>query len=429
MTDQPTDPTTELVARAAAEPTGYLQLIRGNSDFQLLWLGQIVSLFGDWFNLIASAALIAQLTESGLAVGGLFVIRMLAQFVGTQAGGVAADRYNRKRLLIATDLTRAGVVLGFLLVRGADQVWLLYTLTALLMAISGIFFPTRTAILSDICPKREIGAANALTATTWSVMLAVGSALGGIAAGAWGIYQAFAIDSISFLASAALISRIRYQRAGPPHAAGMRQVIEEYVDGFRYLRRELDVLFITLHKAALGLLISGAAINVVMVQISDSVFVIGDGGATGLGIIFAAVGAGTGIGPIVARRLTRDQPRQIRWSLSAFYLLAGLGLLVAAPLGSFGGVLLGMFVRTFAVGTIWVFGTQLLYHLVPEDYQGRVFSVEIALFTLSSAASGALGGWLLDATSIGLGGMMRLMAASALVPMLLWTLWMRARRK
>lgn len=425
MTEQPLEPTSELTPPA---PVGYLALVSHNRDFRYLWFGQIVSLFGDWFNLIASAALIAQLTQSGLAVGGLFVIRMLAQFVGTQFGGVAADRYNRKSLLILTDLARAAVVLGFLLVRGPGQVWLLYTLTSILMAISGVFFPTRTAMLADITTKREIGAANALTASTWSVMLAVGSGLGGIAAGEWGIYQAFAIDAVSFLASALLIGQVQYRRIQPAQRADLAAVFADYLDGFRYLRRELDVLFVTLHKAALGLLIAGGAINVVMVQISEGVFVIGEGGATGLGIIFATVGAGTGIGPILSRRFTRDQPQRIRWSLSAFYLLGALGLLVAAPLASFAGVLLGMFLRTFAVGAIWVFTTQLLYTMVPERYQGRVFSVEIAFFTLGSAASGAIGGWALDATPIGLGGLMRLMAASAALPLLLWTLWMRLRR-
>ena len=75
-----------------SQPVSYSQLIRGNANFRYLWSGQIVSLFGDWFNLIASAALIAQLTQSGLAVGALFVIRMLAQFVGTQVGGAARDQ-------------------------------------------------------------------------------------------------------------------------------------------------------------------------------------------------------------------------------------------------------------------------------------------------------------------------------------------------
>jgi MFS family permease len=406
-------------------PVSYLQLIRGNVDFRYLWSGQIVSLFGDWFNLIGSAALIAQLTQSGLAVGGLFVIRMLAQFVGTQVGGVAADRYNRKRLLILTDVTRAIVAFGFLLVRGPDQVWFLYALTALLMGISGIFFPTRTAILADIVTKRELGSANALSSTTWSVMLAVGSALGGFAAGQWGIYQAFAVDGLSFLVSAALIAGVRYQHEDTGRKAELRAVLDEYMDGLRYLKRESDILFITLHKAALGLMIAGGAINIVMVQISEGIFVIGEGGATSLGILFAVVGLGTGVGPILSRRITGDRERALRLILPPFYLLATLGLVVAAQITSFGTVLLGMFLRTFAVGGIWVFTTQLLYQRVPENYQGRVFAVEIAVFTLGSAISGAFGGWLLDTTSIGLSGLMWLMAVASLIPAVLWSVWLR----
>jgi MFS family permease len=258
-------------AQEQSQSVSYLQLIRGNVDFRYLWSGQIVSLFGDWFNLIGSAALIAQLTQSGLAVGGLFVIRMLAQFVGTQVGGVAADRYNRKRLLILTDITRAIVAFGFLLVRGPEQVWFLYALTALLMAISGVFFPTRTAILADIVTKRELGSANALSSTTW-------------------IYQAFAVDGLSFLVSAALIAGVRYQHEDTGRKAELRAVLDEYMDGLRYLKRETDILFITLHKAALGLMIAGGAIYIVMVQISEGIFVIGEGGATSRGILFAVVG-------------------------------------------------------------------------------------------------------------------------------------------
>ena len=406
-------------------PVGYLQLIRANVDFRYLWAGQIVSLFGDWFNLIGSAALIAQMTQSGLAVGGLFVIRMLAQFVGTQVGGVAADRYNRKHLLILTDITRAVVAFGFLLVRSPDQIWLLYSLSALLMAISGVFFPTRTAILADIVAKRELGTANALTSTTWSVMLAVGSALGGLAAGQWGIYQAFAVDGFTFLISAALIAKVRYQRTDTAEESDLRAVLKEYTDGLRFLRRDVDILFITLHKAALGLLIAGGAINIVMVTISESIFVIGEGGATGLGIMWGVVGVGTGVGPIAMRRFTGDRQRALRLVLSPMYLLAAVGLIVAAPILSFGSVLLGMFLRTFAIGAIWVFTTQLLYQLTPENYQGRVFAVEIAAFTLGSAISGAIGGWLLDTTAIGLSGLMWLMAASALIPAVLWTVWLR----
>jgi predicted MFS family arabinose efflux permease len=259
-------------------------------------------------------------------------------------------------------------------------------------------------------------------------MLAVGSALGGFAAGQWGIYQAFAVDGLSFLVSAALIARVRYQHADTGQKADLRALLDEYMDGLRYLKREADILFITLHKAALGLLIAGGAINIVMVQISDSIFVIGEGGATSLGILFAVVGLGTGIGPILSRRITGDRERSIRLILPPLYLLATVGLVVAAQISSFEIVLLGMFIRTFAVGAIWVFTTQLLYQLVPENYQGRVFAVEIAVFTLGAAISGAIGGWLLDTTSIGVSGLMWLMAVAGLIPAVLWLAWLRYGR-
>ena len=108
-------------AIATAKPAGYIELVQGNRDFRHLWFGQIISLLGDWFNLIGSAALIAGLTRSGLAVGGLFVVRSLAPFLISPLARVAADRYNRKHLLILADLIRGVTVLGFLLVRNPGR--------------------------------------------------------------------------------------------------------------------------------------------------------------------------------------------------------------------------------------------------------------------------------------------------------------------
>ena len=123
---------------------GYLNLVRKNANFRNLWIGQIVSLLGDWFNLIASASLIASLTKSGMAVGGLFVVRLLAPFLTSPIAGVFADRYDRKKLLIWTDISRAVIVLGFLLVREPGHVWFLYALTAIQLGISGSTRPSES---------------------------------------------------------------------------------------------------------------------------------------------------------------------------------------------------------------------------------------------------------------------------------------------
>ena len=404
--------------------TGYLSLVRGNANFRLLWLGQIVSLLGDWFNLIASASLIGALTESGLAVSGLFVVRALAPFLVSPFAGVAADRYSRKRILILADIGRAITVMGFLLVREQQDVWLLFALTGLQLAISGFFFPARTAILPDIVSQEELGAANALSSATWSVMLAVGAALGGIVAGGWGIYPAFVIDALTFVVSAVIIGRIVYTAAPAFSASGsvLNVALRQYVDGLRYLGRHRDILATSLHKAAFALVASGP-LQVLQVVLAEQIFVMGEGGGTSLGLMYAVAGVGTGLGPIVARRFTGDRDRPLRIALVVSYGIAALGLALMAPLSGFGLVLFGTFLRAVGGGIGWVFATQVLLQLVPNRVRGRVFSTEFALFTLMNAVGTAVGGWALDSPTVGLSELLWAMAVLTLVPGVLWAFW------
>ena len=407
-------------------PAGYLELVRTNRNFRFLWFGQIVSLLGDWFNLIASASLIALLTQSGVAVGSLFVVRMLAPFIVSPVAGVAADRYNRKWLLILADLGRALTVLGFLFIRRPEQVWLLYALTAVQLGISGFFFPSRNAILPDLVSRDELGTANALSSATWSVMLAFGAALGGLVAGEWGIYPAFIIDGVTFLASALLIGQIAYDfhREREAEDDGVAAALREYLDGLRYLQQHVDYFVITLHKPAFALLVSGI-FQVVQVTIAEQIFVYGQGGSTGLGLLYAAVGVGTGLGPIMARRFTGDRGRALRLAIALAYAISAAGLALVATLSSFGVVLVGTFLRGFGNGIGWVFSTQLLLQLLPDRVRGRVFSTEFALFTLTNAAGAATGGWALD--NLQISTILYSMAGLSLIPGVLWTVWLFLR--
>lgn len=405
-------------------PVGYGELVRGNANFRNLWLGQIISLLGDWFNLIASAALVVELTQSGFAVGGLFLVRMLAPFLISPIAGVVADRYNRKHILILTDILRAIIVLGFLWIRAPQQVWLLYTLTAIQLALSGFFFPTRTAILPDVVSGPELGAANALSSTTWSVMLGLGAALGGIVAGTWGIYPAFAIDSLTFVVSALFIVQIKYDAAGHLDASDktVSSALHEYLEGLRYLANHLEILVMALHKAVGGLFFT-SGFQVIQVVIAESVFPIGEGGGISLGLMFGIAGVGTGIGPIVARRFTGDRGRPLKVAILLGYLLSSLGLLITAPLFNFETVLVGILLRGIGGGMLWVFSTQLLLQSVPDLFRGRVFSTEFATFTLMSAAGVSLVGLGLD-SSLGLSGVLWWITALSVIPSALWGLWL-----
>ena len=405
-------------------PVGYGELIRGNANFRNLWLGQIISLLGDWFNLIASASLVVELTQSGFAVGGLFLVRMLAPFLISPIAGVVADRYNRKHILILTDILRALIVLGFLWVREPQHVWLLYTLTAMQLALSGFFFPTRTAILPDVVSSPELGAANAFSSTTWSVMLGLGAALGGIVSGTWGIYPAFAIDSLTFVVSALFIVQIKYDAAGHLDASdkSVPSALHEFLDGLRYLANHLGTLVMSLHKAIGGLFFT-SGLQVIQVVIAERIFPIGEGGGISLGLMFGIAGVGTGIGPIVARRFTGDRVRPLQVAILLGYLLSSLGLLITAPLLNFETVLVGILLRGIGGGMLWVFSTQLLLQSVPDLFRGRVFSTEFATFTLLSAAGVSLVGLGLD-SSLGLSGVLWWITALSVIPSVLWGLWL-----
>jgi len=405
----------------------YLDLLRRNPDYRHLWLGQVVSLLGDWFNLIGSAALVVELTRSGFAIGGLFIIRMLAPFLVGPLAGVVADRYDRRQILVATDLLRALVVLGFLLVRRPDQVWLLYTLTALQLGISGFFFPTRNAILGDLVDEEDLGTANALSSATWSVMLSVGAAVGGLVAGWWGVYTAFLIDALTFLLSAGFIYRIRYrmpealQRTEGTVAAALHQ----YVEGLRYLHRQRDVLHVAAQKAALSLTSAGP-FQVLMVVTARVFFPLGESGGLSLGMLYMGLGIGTGLGPIAARHFTGDRPWSLRRAILVGYLLTGVGLALYAPLFNFPLVLLATVVRGIGGGIVWVFTTQLLLQTVPTEMRGRVFASEFMAFTLASAAAAAWGGAALD-VGLSLGQAVWLMCGLNLIPTGLWAWHLRRR--
>jgi len=401
----------------------YYDLVKKNRDFRFLWFGQIISLLGDWFNLIAAATLVAELTGSGTAIGGLFVVRMLAPFIVSPLAGVVTDRVNRKYILVTADLLRSVTVLGFLFIRDPGDIWLLYTLTFIQLGISGFFFPSRNAILPDIVSGKNIGAANALSAATWSVMLALGAALGGIASGTWGVYTAFMIDSATFLLSALLLTQINYKLVITKEAftKTIRNSVHQYIDGLNYLVKHIDIFFIALNKAAITLFSFGG-FQVIQVRISEKIFVIGEGGSTSLGLMFAIAGVGTGLGPIIVRRYVGDRQDALRKAITAGYVLILIGMLIITPLSNFGSVLTGIMIRGIGGGIVWVFSTQLLLQLLPNRYRGRVFSTEFALFTLMSAFGAGAIGRIMDIVP-DLTSLIFAMTVLGLIPTLFWGGW------
>src|SRR3954467_2614506 len=155
----------------------YIRLVRENRNFRRLWLAQIVSELGDWFYALAVYSLILELTGSAKLVGLAVVLQVLPQTLAAPTAGVVNDRVRRKRVMIAADVLRVVVVLGMLLVRSRELVWLIYPLLFIETLGWAFFEPAHTAVVPSITGPDDVILANTLSAATWSFCLAIGSAL------------------------------------------------------------------------------------------------------------------------------------------------------------------------------------------------------------------------------------------------------------
>jgi predicted MFS family arabinose efflux permease len=379
------------------KPVGYIELLRNNRAFRQLWLGQVVSQMGDWFDTIALYTIILNLTGSGRDVGLLLVARFLPSFVFGPLSGVLADRFSRRTIMIVSDLLRAVVVLGFLLVRRADQLWLVYVLTVLQLAFSTFFEPAKTAVIPSIVSPRELVAANAISSVTWSAMLTLGAAIGGLITGLLGTEVAFVLDSLTYLLSAALIASVRFPKR-PPREKGKLTIgralgITDTLDGARYVKHRPRVLALLLVKPAWGL---GGGILTLLPVFGEKIFPVGTSAATGIGVLFAARGIGTAVGPIVARRVAGEGKQRMLIAIGISFLIGGLGYIAFGSTPSFVVALIVLGLAHTGGSILWVFSTVLLQRDVEDSFRGRVFAAELALLTLTMAASNYMTGELLD---------------------------------
>ena len=364
---------------------GFGALLRTNADVRRLWGGTLVSLFGDWFNTLALYRLVLDLTGSETALGGVFLTKLLPLALASPVAGVLADRLDRRKLMIGADLVRAAIVLGFLLVRDAGDLWLLYALASAQIAVSAAFTPAKNAVLPVITKEGELLTANALLSATWSVMLAVGAAAGGPVVDAFGTDVVFWLDAGTYLVSAVFIARIRLPARTPDRGTGgvVRAGLGQIVEGWRYLRERPAVGRIAFAKATWA--VGGGGLVLALALIGDRLFP--SAGTTGIGVLFAARGLGTGLGPVLARSLFRDARR---WPavLGACVVVSAVAYAGVAVAGDVRWAIVALVVLAHAAsGANWVLSTTLLQDRAEDRYRGRVFATDWLLVTLVQSVS------------------------------------------
>jgi MFS family permease len=415
---------------AQNRPAGYLELLRSNHNFRKLWLGQVVSELGDWFSTIALLNLILEVTGRAQSVAWFFIITYIPGMIVGPVAGMLVDRLDRKRLMIAMDIARAFFVLGYIFVRQADQVWLIYLIAAVEVSMMTLFEPARTAAIPNICEPREWVAANALGSITWSTVLAIGSAIGGVVTAAFGRNVCYLLDSLSFLLSAFFISRVsvRFEAASPeqPLLKGIPSAFAVIVEGFAYIKSRPGVLAILLVKTAWGL--AGGAVLLLTV-FGERIFPLLGSGAAGIGALYAARGIGSGLGPVIARRLAGEKRRALQNSITVGFLLSGLFYVAFGQARAFFPAALALMIAHMGGSILWVFSTVLLQLDVPDDFRGRVFALDFVLFSLGFAVSNYFAGYCLDAVHLNPRTVATILGGYLLLPGIVWVLSQRLVRR
>lgn len=366
------------------EALGYVALIRRNGNFRRLWLGNVVSLFGDWFNTIALYALILNLTGSEFALGAVFITKMLPWALASPVAGLLVDRFDRRKVMIVSDLLRAIIVLGLLLVDEPGEVYLVYVITALQVTVGSVFQPAQSSSVPNIVGPGNLVTANTILSATWSILLTFGAALGGLAADAFGLKAVFILDSASYVVSAWFIYRttIPQHTEEPSRGALFRTATKEVLAGWKRMRERPEIGRIALAKATWGLTGGGLVYMLTLVgeQISPG------RQAMAIGLLFAARGFGTGLGPVLARAWFKDI-RTWPTVLGACILIGGVFY------GGMGGmpwtfwVIVPVVIAHTASGANWVLSTVLLQQRSEDRYRGRIFATEWLLLFLLDTVS------------------------------------------
>jgi MFS family permease len=355
---------------------GFAALLRTNQNYRYTWMGQVVSEVGDHFNTIAVFSLILAQTNSGLAVAGVMLSRAIPMLLAGPLAGVSLDRFNRRQLMIWSDLIRAVLASLFVLGLPAGRSWIIYVLSALMMAASPFFTSGRASILPAIATKDELHTANSMTQTTQWTTTAIGSFLGGFSAEVMGYEIAFFLNAVSFLFSALCISKLRVPEGAfvaKRNSLDETKVVkpwQDYKEGLKYMRS--IPLLAGLGFVSVGWASGGGAAQILFPLFGDRVF---HRGAMGTGQLWGSAGLGLVIGGIFAHRLMpRLNFAQYKKTISLAYLVHGASYVCFAISEPYWLALLMIGLSRAAVAVSSVMNFTQILRIVQDEYRGRVFA-------------------------------------------------------
>jgi MFS family permease len=372
-------------------------------NFQLFFSGQLISLVGTWMQTVAQSWLVYKLTGSGLLLGAVGFSSQIPVFLIAPIGGITADRFNRHRVVIATQTVSMllAFVLAALTLTGKVQVWHVFVLAASLGVVNAFDIPGRQSFLVDMVGKEDLMNAIALNSSMFNGARVIGPAIAGILVARLGEGWCFFVNGVSYIAVIVglLLMRVEHVRRISANASPFEHIAE----GFRFVEHTAPIRTLLLLLGVVS--VTGMPYVVLMPIFADRVLhgggqelatLIGahDLGAVRLGILMGAAGVGALLGALTLamRSGLKGLGRWVAVCCAGF----GLSLMLFASSKSFWlSVALLLPVGYFIMLQMAASNT-LIQSMVPDALRGRVMAVYSMMFMGMAPIGALLGGAISD---------------------------------
>ncbi|MEU4830092.1 dTMP kinase [Streptosporangium sp. NPDC023615] len=357
--------------------------VLANAPFRKLWTAMSVCSLGDWLNLLALTALAGNLTAGSgyqyqsMAIGGVFVAKMLPAVVLGPLAGAFADRFDRRLTMFFCDLLRFALVLSIPLVGRYE--WIIVA-TFLVECVNLFWVPAKDATVPNLVPRERLEEANQLnllvtygTAPVAALLFAVLSladdVLGRLVPflAQRETYLALFVNALAYLISAVIIFSLKdIPRTVAPDTAGTPSVLRQIVEGWRFVggNRLIRGLIIGMLGAFAG---GGAVVGVAKLYVGQL-----GGGDAAYGVVFGSVFVGMASGMFFGPRLLRELSRRRLFGLSI--VVAGLLLVAIALVHNLVIVVLLTVLLGACAGIAWIIGYTMIGLEVDDSLRGRTFS-------------------------------------------------------
>src|SRR5580693_3338294 len=357
-------------------------------NFQLFFSGQLISLIGTWMQSVAQSWLVYRLTGSALLLGSVGFASQVPVFVFAPLGGIAADRFNRRQIVIATQTAAMllAAILAALTLFHKVQVWHVFVLASLLGIVNAFDIPGRQSFLVDMVGKEDLMNAIALNSSMFNGARVIGPAIAGILVARIGEGWCFFANAVSYIA---VIIGLLMMRVHSPARASMASPFEHMMEGFHFVNRTAPIRALLLLLGIVSLV--GMPYVVLMPIFADQIL---HGGARGLGILMGATGVGALLGALTLafRQGVKGLGSWVAWCSAGF----GASLIVFAMSHRFWLSVILLLPVGYTIMLQMASSNTLIQVMVPDALRGRVMAVYSMMFMGMAPIGALLGGALAE---------------------------------